>query len=183
FEPGCSVGTLSVALAARCGSVLSMDRAAPAVALASAATAKCPDVSVVRGVVPDEWPAGSFDLIVLGELGYYFDSSSWAEVARLTASSLAPGGHVVAAHWRRPIEGCSRNGDEVHDDLITAGGLERLARYEEAQFLVDVLGVGEKSALPAPGYPKQAAPAATTPAGALPPHRNVRSSPSRPPAH
>ena len=43
-----------------------------------------------------------------------------------TVTSLQPGGTVVACHWRRPIDGCEFNGDEVHQRLLQ-GMLKRVA--------------------------------------------------------
>ncbi len=67
--------------------------------------------------MPDDWPDGEFDLIVISEVAYYLNEAQLAGlVARLTAS-LAKGGTVIACHWRRPIEGWPHSGDHVHAEL------------------------------------------------------------------
>jgi cyclopropane fatty-acyl-phospholipid synthase-like methyltransferase len=154
FEAGCSVGTLSVTLAERCDEVVAMDRSEAAVAEARRVVADLAlgHVRVHAGVLPKEWPVGPFDLVVLGEVGYYLSEDALAATLRAAAATLDPAGHLVAAHWRHAIEGCSLTGDDVHTRLRAVTGLVHLARYEEEHFLIDVLGRGPsgKSGLPRP---------------------------------
>ncbi|MGH3094503.1 MAG: class I SAM-dependent DNA methyltransferase [Streptosporangiales bacterium] len=140
FEPGCSTGVLTRALAERCDRLLATDIAGRPLHLARKRLSGCSQVRVERMAVPYEWPEGErFDLIVLSELGYYLDRDAVVRLMKLTAESLDPGGTVVACHWRHPVEGYPLRGDEVHDVLAAARGLARLARHEEDDFLLDVM--------------------------------------------
>ena len=92
--------------------------------------------------MPSDWPPGEFDLIVLSELGYYFDDADLTSLLDHATGALAPGGDLVAVHWRRPVAEHFRGGDEVHDALGRRAGLERLSRLEEADFLLEVFTAG-----------------------------------------
>jgi SAM-dependent methyltransferase len=138
FEPGCSIGVLTAQLAPRCDRLLGWDAAPDAVAAARGRTAGLPGVRVERGIIPGEWPPGSFDLIVFSELLYCFDDADLGQVLGLGAGSLRPGGQLLAVHWRHPAPGHPRTGDEVHEDLAAYTGLARLARYRDPDFTAEV---------------------------------------------
>ncbi len=137
LEIGCSVGVLSAALATRCASLVAVDASAAAL---DAARGRLPtSVRLVRAAVPGEWPAGSYDLVVLSEVGYYLDAGDLARLLDLIEHDLAPGGTVVACHWRHPVSDYPQSGDQVHAALAR---WPRLCRVEEEDFLLDVLAPG-----------------------------------------
>ena len=140
FEPGCSIGVLTAQLAPRCDRLLACDVVPDAVAAARSRAAGLPGVRVERRVIPGEWPSGSFDLIVLSELLYYFDDADLGQVLGLGIGSLRPSGQILAVHWRHPAPDHPRTGDEVHEDLAAHPGLARLARYHDPDFTAEVYG-------------------------------------------
>ena len=138
FEPGCSIGVLTAKLAERCDHLLACDAVPDAVASAQARTAGLPGVRVEHKVLPGDWPPGSFDLVVLSELLYYFDDAGLDEVLRLGTGALRPGGHLLAVHWRHSAPSHPRTGDQVHEALAACAGLARLARYRDPDFTAEV---------------------------------------------
>lgn len=138
FEPGCSVGVLTAQLATRCDRVLAADGASAAIDRASARTAGLPNVRVQQAVIPGDWPAGQFDLIVFSEILYYFAGADLARVLDLGVAALRPDGTLLAVHWRHPVAEYPRGGDEVHQALAAQAGLARLAEHREADFLAEV---------------------------------------------
>lgn len=139
FEPGCSTGRLTALLAPRCDRLLAVDAVASAVGTAAARVAALPHVTVREGRIPGDWPAGErFDLIVLSEIGYYFDDADLAVLLDHAVGSLEPGGDLVAVHWRRPVAEHFRGGDDVHAALAGRPGLARQSRLEEPDFLLEV---------------------------------------------
>lgn len=138
FEPGCANGELSVALAQRCDELLVMDLSERAVALANQRLADCPTAHAVQGHLPGDWPAGTFDLVVLSEVGYYLDAAAWREVIGKVLSSLAPGGSVLACHWLHPIDGAPLHGRQVHQLLDEGLGLHKAVSHQEADFMLEV---------------------------------------------
>jgi SAM-dependent methyltransferase len=138
FEPGCSIGVLTAMLAPRCGRLLSCDMIAGAVAVAGERTATLPGVRVEQRLIPRDWPAGEFDLIVFSEILYYFADADLNRVLSLATGALRPDGHLLAVHWRHPATDHPRTGDEVHRALALQGGLVRLAGYRDPDFTAEV---------------------------------------------
>jgi cyclopropane fatty-acyl-phospholipid synthase-like methyltransferase len=138
FEPGCSVGELSVRLAGRCESLLSCDREARAVGVAGAKLRDHPNVRVERRLIPEEWPAGSFDLIVLSEILYYFDAETLRRLLDRVAGSLSPGGTLAAVHWRHPVAEHAQSAQAVHSAVLGLADLVPVVRHAEPDFLLDV---------------------------------------------
>ncbi len=140
FEPGCSIGVLTAQLAPRCDALLSCDGAAAAVVTAKARIAEFPHANVEQRTVPADWPqeAGSgapFDLIVLSELLYYLSDEDQARTLDLAVDTLAPGGTLLAVHWRRPVAFHPRTGDEAHAALAARPELTLRADHREPDFL------------------------------------------------
>jgi hypothetical protein len=88
--------------------------------------------------VPEQWPEGEFDLIVLSELLYYFDADQRARLLRTALGSLADRGHLLAVPWRPHVPEHTAEADEIHGELRRATELSTLARHEEEDFLLDV---------------------------------------------
>lgn len=97
LEVGCSIGVLTRLLSPRCDSLLAIDASVTAIEAAKSTN----DASVTFRVanLPVEFPEGSFDLIVLSEVLYYFDESDLARVAKSCSDAIAPGGEIVLCHW------------------------------------------------------------------------------------
>lgn len=119
LEIGCSIGVFTALLAPRCSRLFAVD--ASEVALERAREAN-PGVDLERMRVPDEWPDGSFDLIVLSEVLYYLEFCEIDRVAAATRASLRPAGRVVLVHWTGATDyPCS--GDEAADRFVATSGL------------------------------------------------------------
>jgi SAM-dependent methyltransferase len=138
FEPACSNGELSLALATRCDRLLSTDFNAQAVGLAQKRLANTPGASVEQRTLPKGWPPGKFDLIVLSEIGYYLSPSDWEAVALQAAHSLTADGTLLACHWLHPIEGCAMNGLDVHRVLAEVLELKPWICHKEKDFILEI---------------------------------------------
>jgi SAM-dependent methyltransferase len=114
FEPGCSVGVLTAALAERCDSLLACDIAPTAVDLARQRCAGFSNVCIDQADLAKFMPPGRFDLIVFSELGYYFSAAALTKIIRALAKRMTPGGEFVAVHWRGRSEDHVLHGDAVH---------------------------------------------------------------------
>jgi SAM-dependent methyltransferase len=138
FEPGCSIGVLTELLARRCDHLLSCDLAGAAVRAAAERTRGLPNVQVERRSIPDDWPPGEFDLIVLSELLYYFGGADLDRVLDLAVKATRDGGTLLAVHWLHPVADYPRGGEEVHRRLAARAGIARLAQHRERDFLAEV---------------------------------------------
>ncbi len=117
YEPGCSVGVLTAALAPRCEHLLACDIAAAAVALARERCRAFAHVEIVQGDVAEPPPLQTFDLIIFSEIGYYFCAPELRRVASGLAHRLEPDGEFVAVHWLGHSADHILHGDEVHSVL------------------------------------------------------------------
>ncbi len=102
YEPGCSTGELSRRLAERCERLLVSDGNASAVATASERLADQPHVEVRHALLPDAWPAGAFDLIVISEIGYYLGERGLDALLDRAHSACCPAGCCSAATGATP---------------------------------------------------------------------------------
>ena len=142
LELGCSIGVLSRELADRSDTLLATDINEQALTVARDRLEGLPGVTVERRALPAEWPAGTFDLVVLSEIGYYCSPADLAVLLERCRQSLAPGGTLVACHWRHPVGEYPLSGDEVHAALAALPGLERTVQHLERDFVLEVYEPG-----------------------------------------
>jgi SAM-dependent methyltransferase len=139
LEIGCSIGVFTSMLAKRCRELLAVDASSPAIDLARNRCVLLPQVQFARMSVPDEFPDGSFDLIVLSEVGYYWSMHDLLRASRLVAERLTPGGTAILVHWTAPIDDAPLTGDEVHAAFQrAAAGLVKVTCYREERFRLDL---------------------------------------------
>lgn len=135
LEAGCSIGVLTRQLARRCDRLLALDVAEAALATARAAN---PGVRFERRRIPQEWPDGRFDLIVLSEVLYYLDADAIRRSAALAVASLAPGGCALLVHYLGETD-YPTTGDEAAELFIAASGLTPAAAQRTPGYRIDRL--------------------------------------------
>lgn len=138
FEPGCSIGVLTCELAPRCDSLLATDVAQSAVAATRERCVDLPHVQVERAALPEAWPEGDVDLVVLSEVVYYLSRD---EATALAQRVFASAHTVVAVHWRHEVPDYPLSGDEVQgllDGEAERVGLTRLALHVEPDLVAAV---------------------------------------------
>ena len=138
FDAGCSIGVFTAMLAERCDDLLAVDIAQPAVDAASERLAAHDHVHVERRTLPDEWPAGPFDLVVCSELLYYWDRPTLEAALGVMVESLAPGGRLIAVHFRPPSRIDPLTGDVVHALLRERLALAHVGAEANDRFRIDV---------------------------------------------
>ena len=137
FEPGCSIGVLTSRLAERCDEVLATEVSPSAIARAKTACADYSNVRFALHDLRDAPPEGPFDLIVFGEVGYYFPREQLASIAAGLIALLAPGGEFVAVHWLGASEDHVLHGDEVHTVLAESLPMPRTRSARHMGFRLD----------------------------------------------
>lgn len=138
FEPGCANGELSFELAPRCDRLLCCDTASAAVALARSRLLGFAHAQVQQSRLPEQWPAGQFDLIVFSELCYYLDADDLSALVDRARASLTDNGQVLACHWRPAIEGCPQTAEQVHTLLHQRLDMPNVCSHHEHDFLLDL---------------------------------------------
>ncbi|GAB3700727.1 class I SAM-dependent DNA methyltransferase [Mariniluteicoccus flavus] len=144
FEPGCSIGVLSEGLADRCDRLVACDLVESAVERTRARLAGR-DVEVRRWSLTDAWPDEAYDLIVLSEVAYYLSGEDLPRVAATAADHLTPDGHLVAVHWRHPVDDYPLTGDEADSLLRQGSELHVIAEHVEDDFRLTVLAHDPRS--------------------------------------
>jgi len=137
LEAGCSIGVFTALLAERCRQLEAVDFSSVAVERARERTRDRPGVRVERRILPEELPDGSFDAIVCSELLYYWERELVLDGLRRFEAALAPGGRLVAVHWRHPDPRRPLDGDSVHRLLCEHTVLRHRERRLDPDYLLD----------------------------------------------
>jgi 2-polyprenyl-3-methyl-5-hydroxy-6-metoxy-1,4-benzoquinol methylase len=140
FEIGCAIGILSRLLAQRVDHLLAVDIEELALTRARSHCAQVSNIEWRRMAVPQDWPDGSFDLVVISEVLYYF---SWEDIHRIAAKTLASlhrDGIVLLVHWTHPTD-LPLGGDEAVDRFLSASaeGLSSLRQTRTSDYRLDIL--------------------------------------------
>ncbi len=137
FEPGCAIGVLTRALAARCDEVVAWDLHPAAIAECRRRCRDLANVEIAKGAVPDRWPAGEFDLVLLSEIAYYLDVEDLAALVSEVRRSLVTGGVVIAVHWLGETD-YPLSGAETHRLLSADLELRHVVHHSDPEFVLDV---------------------------------------------
>ena len=115
LEIGCSIGVLTARLATRASHVLGIDVSDRALQQARERCAAMPQITFEKLQVPQQMPSGSFDLIVVSEVAYYWQRTDLETAADRIALRHHIGGHLVLVHLVERVRDYPLTGDEVHD--------------------------------------------------------------------
>lgn len=123
LELGCAIGVLTERLAPSCDALTAIDASPTAVAAARRRTAGLPHVDVRVATLPEELPAGRWDLVVASEVLYYFDDDPLDRLLDALEDALADGGTLLAVHYTEDAPDHRQTGDAVHERLLARGRL------------------------------------------------------------
>ncbi len=136
LELGCSIGVLSEQLGRRCDHLLGLDVAEVPLQIARERCAAQPNIEFVRATLPDQFPAGKFDLILLSEVGYYFALPDLKRLQARILGALLPDGDLVCVHYLPFVPDYPLTGDAVHEAFF-ALELEHLQGFRAERYRFD----------------------------------------------
>ncbi len=140
LEVGCSIGFLTRSLASRCDAIVAIDAARAPLVEARRRCADLPGVRFEQMFVPEQWPEGVFELILLSEIVYYLSREDVGRLAARVTRALPTGGSALLVHWTGPTD-YPLTGDEAValfiEEMGAACVIERADRYP--RFRLDVL--------------------------------------------
>ncbi|GGM82217.1 hypothetical protein GCM10009721_03360 [Terrabacter tumescens] len=142
LEVGGSVGALAAELSRRCDRLTVVDESASATRAARQLLDSADGVgavSVEQRRVPEEWPDGRFDLVVVSEVGYFLSPKRLRQLVARVEASLDEDGAVVLCHWRHPVRGWPLDGARVHEIWRDASRTPVVVTHVEDDFRLDVL--------------------------------------------
>jgi SAM-dependent methyltransferase len=122
LEIGCSVGVLTAQLAPRCEALLAIDVVERALEQARDRCSAWPHAAFRRMHLPAEYPVGSFDLVVVSQVGHYWSERDLALARERIVAGLEPGGHLLLVHWTEPSPDHLLTGDRVHQYFLARRG-------------------------------------------------------------
>ena len=138
LEVGCSIGVFTTMLVPLCDEVRAVDVSEKAVAAARSRLAGFPHARVERRRLPEQTPEGPFDLIVVSEVLYYWPEEVMLAALRRFEEALAPGGVLLAVHWRKETKTYPLQGDEVHALLLEHTRLTNTTAIVEPEYRLDL---------------------------------------------
>jgi LmbE family N-acetylglucosaminyl deacetylase len=141
IEVGCSIGALAADLAPRCDRLLAVDASPVALGRARERLAGVPGAETALARVPEEWPEGRFDLVVVSEVGYFLSPRRLDDLVE-RCRAAAGGGDVVLCHWRHQPVGWVLDGPAVHERFRRAwlgSGGRVLVEHDDPDFVLTVL--------------------------------------------
>lgn len=144
FEIGCSIGVLTARLAPLCKELLAVDVSEKALEMARRRCQHMPHVLFSKGQVPQDWPDGRFDLILLSEVLYYFDEADLDRLATRVCLSITPGGTVQMVHWlggnKYPL--AADSAVEHFVSRLKRRQIHEVRRVREPEYRLDCLTLG-----------------------------------------
>ncbi len=143
LEVGCSIGVLTRSLASRCDAVVAIDAAEAPLVEARRRCADLPGVRFEQMFVPDEWPDGEFELILLSEVVYYLSRHDVGRLAARVTRSLAKDGSVILVHWTGETN-YPLSGDEARRPLHRRG---RIVMRRRARGSISAISLGRAVAV------------------------------------
>lgn len=136
-EPGCATGSLTELLRVRCDEIVAYDFVPSVVRAATERFADRDDVQVVEAEFPVYMPAGTGDLVVWSEVGYYLTDEGLDVALSNLERWLELDGHLVAVHYTDPTD-YPRRGHEVAAALDDVEFLRRLVTLVDERFELGV---------------------------------------------
>ncbi len=115
LEIGCSIGVLTAQLAPYCGQLIAVDTSAVALQRARQRLEANRGVVFRQLSIPQDFPEGHFDLVVLSEVGYYWGYADLALAVAKIRAALLGGGTLVLVHYTPYVPDYPLTGDEVHE--------------------------------------------------------------------
>jgi SAM-dependent methyltransferase len=139
LEIGCANGVLTERLAPRCDRLLAVDVSSTALAAANRRCAGLPQVVFEQRRLTAEAPPGPFDLVLLSEVAYYWDSADLARLADWLIPAVPSGGHMLLVHWTGDTD-YPKSGDEAVGELRhRLGGAVTVVHHERRdQYRLDL---------------------------------------------
>lgn len=135
LELGCSIGVFTEMLAPRCNRLVAVDFSPTSLDRARKRLAGQPRIEFLERTLPEGLPEGPFDTIVCAEVLYYWTAPLVHDGLTAMEAGLAPGGTLLAVHWRESDPRRELAGDDVHRIIRQNTKL----RWEEGEINDDYL--------------------------------------------
>jgi SAM-dependent methyltransferase len=122
LEIGCANGVLTERLAPYCDRLIAVDVVERVLERARQRCAGLSNVAIRKASIPGDRVDGPFDLILLSEVAYYWDSADIGRAGAYFGEAIEAAGYLLLVHWTGETD-YPKSGDEAVDELrrATAG--------------------------------------------------------------
>lgn len=138
FEAACATGAFTALLADRCETLVACDGSSIAVGAARRATSAFANVTIEQWDIPDEWPHGGFDLVVLVDFLYYLTPVEIVDTVEAACASLPVHGSLLVGHWQRSAHDFRTSPQEVHVLVQSTVGRPPDRAYSEGDLVLEL---------------------------------------------
>jgi len=121
LEIGCANGVLTKRLAGYCDRLIAVDVVDRVLEVARQRCVQLANVEIRKAAIPHDLVAGPFDLILLSEVAYYWDSADIARAGGYFRHTVADGGYLLLVHWTGETD-YPKSADEAVVELKRATG-------------------------------------------------------------
>ncbi len=139
LEVGCSIGVLTLLLAKKCDQLLSIDISEPALITARKRLINEYNVTIKKASIPDSFPAGAYDLVVMSEVGYYLNLADLIVAKQLIKENMKIGGDLILVHWTHYVEDYPLSGHQVHEVFLNDKDFESISAFKTKDYHLNVI--------------------------------------------
>ncbi|MBI2786888.1 MAG: class I SAM-dependent methyltransferase [Legionella longbeachae] len=137
FEAGCSIGVLTKKLANLAYFVEAIDISRTATSLAKIRCSNLENVKINCLSLRDYSFIKPPDLIILSEIGYYFDAQEWEKILSRILESCSYPSYILASHWLGTSSDHLLTGEEVHSIMSSIKNLQKIHSETHTNFHLD----------------------------------------------
>ncbi len=140
LEIGCANGVFTALFAPQCEKLLALDLNPTALESAKKRCSHFSQCQFLQWDIVNGVPGNNFDIIILSEVGYYFQKEKLQVVFKNINDELVPGGIFVMVHWTAYVRHYPLTGLQVHEffaeDFSEFFSLIKTQRHELYELLV-----------------------------------------------
>jgi len=115
LEIGCSNGVFTSHFAPRCEDLLAIDLSTAALETAQERCAEFSNCRFLEWDIAHGIPENNFEIIILSEVGYYFENEKLKAIFQEIVGTLVDEGILVMVHWTAYVPSYPLTGTQVHE--------------------------------------------------------------------
>lgn len=139
LEIGCSNGLFTELLANKSDQLLAIDISEEPLKAAKNRLSTNTNVTFKKAFIPDSFPKGSYDLIVLSEVGYYLNLRDLVDTKNLIRDHLKFGGQLLLVHSYNLTEARPLSSNQVHEVFLRDEAFTAKSGFKSDDYRLDFL--------------------------------------------
>ncbi|EDL48059.1 class I SAM-dependent methyltransferase [Erythrobacter sp. SD-21] len=136
LEIGCATGVLTKELAKVCDRIIGIDVSDCALSIAQKRLRDISNIELRQGEIPNEWPAGLFNLVVFSEVLYFLSEQEIRDASARARQSMTGNGVCLLVNWTGPTD-LPLDGHEVVELFTEAGHWNCIGAMQAPNFRIE----------------------------------------------